>query len=202
MTLDPTMERQIERVLDDLCSEFAGQFERSQIEQVVSDSVERLLATATVFDFVPLMAYRFTRERLDAIMRSRGDDAEGAWDVVFVSLSGGGRGAHRIGADDPYCPSGECRSTPREPRYAPKSIPAWSGDRRLGIDPDAEFARPVTDEVLRAADVIVTMGHSVGVIEVPDGIRHEDWRIGDRIALQSTRSAVFAPTSSTASGHC
>jgi arsenate reductase (thioredoxin) len=35
--------------------------------------------------------------------------------------------------------------------------------------------------VLRAADVIVTMGHSVGVIEIPGGVRHEDWRIGDPI---------------------
>ena len=72
------MERQTERMVGDLCSEFAGQFERSQIEQVMSDSVERVLASATVFEFVPLMVYRFTREPLDAIMRSRGDDAEGA----------------------------------------------------------------------------------------------------------------------------
>ena len=44
MSLDPTMERQTERMVEDLCSEFAGQFERSQIEQVMSDSVERVLA--------------------------------------------------------------------------------------------------------------------------------------------------------------
>ena len=56
----------------------------------------------------------------------------------------------------------------------------------LGIDPDEEFARPVTDEVLRAADVIVTMGHSVGEIEIPGGVRHEDWRIGDPIGAPET----------------
>jgi hypothetical protein len=39
----------------------------------------------------------------------------------------------------------------------------------------------VTDEVLRGADVIVTMGHSVGVIDIPESVRHEDWRIGDPI---------------------
>ena len=32
----------------------------------------------------------------------------------------------------------------------------------LGLDPSEEFARPVTDDVLRGADVIATMGHSVG----------------------------------------
>ena len=49
----------------------------------------------------------------------------------------------------------------------------------IGIDTDEPFARPVTDEVIRGADVIVTMGHSVGVIDIPAAVRHEDWRIGD-----------------------
>ena len=56
----------------------------------------------------------------------------------------------------------------------------------LGLDPDEEFARPVTDEVLRGADVIVTMGHSVGAIDLPDGVRHEDWRVGDPIGAPLT----------------
>ena len=181
MSLDPTMERQTERMVGDLCSEFAGQFERSQIEQVMGDSVERVLASATVFEFVPLMAYRFTRERLDAILRSRGDDAEGAWDVVFVSLSGGGRG-HIASALTTLM--SERRVSVHSAGTAVRAeidpgVRAAIGE--LGIDPDEEFARPVTDEVLRAADVIVTMGQSVGVVEIPGGIRHEDWRIGDPI---------------------
>ena len=88
---DPATQHQIERMVDDLCSEFAGEFPRSQIEEVMADSVERISETARFHDFVPLMTYRFTCERLKAIRRTRGEDAEGAWDVVFVSLSGGGR---------------------------------------------------------------------------------------------------------------
>jgi protein-tyrosine-phosphatase len=34
-------------------------------------------------------------------------------------------------------------------------------------------------EILAAADVVVTMGRSVGAIELPEGTRHEDWRVGD-----------------------
>ena len=33
--------------------------------------------------------------------------------------------------------------------------------------------------MLHTDDVIVTMGHSVGVIDLPPDVRHEDWRIGD-----------------------
>jgi ArsR family transcriptional regulator len=29
--------------------------------------------------------------------------------------------------------------------------------------------------------VVVTLGRSVGEIEVPEGVRHEDWRIGDPV---------------------
>ena len=49
----------------------------------------------------------------------------------------------------------------------------------LGVDRDDAFAKPVTDEVLRAADVIVTMGHSVGIFEMPPDTPHQDWRVGD-----------------------
>ena len=79
-SLDPTMKHQIDGMVRDLCSEFAGQFERAQIEEVMNDSVERVVETATVFDFVPLMAYRFTRERLNATRRAQRQDAQGAWD--------------------------------------------------------------------------------------------------------------------------
>ena len=178
---DPTMQHQIEGMVRDLCSEFGGHFDRRQIEDMMNDSVERVLDTATVLDFVPLMAYRFTRERLHAIARARGEDAEGTWDVVFVSLSGGGRG--QIAAALNTLLSGSRVSV----RSAGTAVQGQiDSDVRaviaeLGVDPDEQFARPVTEEVLRAADVIVTMGHSVGVIEIPSDVRLADWRIGDPI---------------------
>ena len=178
---DPAVANQIETLVRELCGEYAGEFDRPQIEHVMRDSAERIAQTATVFDFVPLMAYRLARERLNAIRRSRGGDAEGRWDVVFVSLSGGGRGQlaaaltselsqHRVSVHS----AGTAVRAEIDPGVR-------NAIAELGIDPQTEFARPVTDEVLRGADVIVTMGHSVGVIDVPDGVRHDDWRVGDPI---------------------
>jgi hypothetical protein len=89
--VDAATKHQIERMVEDLCAEFAGQFSRGQIEEIMADSADQVTASARVFDFVPLMAYRFTRERLNAIQRAKRQDMEGAWDVVFVRLSGGGR---------------------------------------------------------------------------------------------------------------
>jgi protein-tyrosine-phosphatase len=49
----------------------------------------------------------------------------------------------------------------------------------IGIDLSEEFTRPLTPEVLGNADIIVTMGRSVGEFVVPERVRHVDWRIGD-----------------------
>jgi hypothetical protein len=123
-SIDPTMQHQCERMVADLCAEFAGEFDRPQIEEVMSDSVDRVLETATVFDYVPLMAYRFTRERLNAIRRARGEDSQGALDVVFVSLSGRpgadrGRTHHETGRPPRFCPLGRNRGARRNRSASP-----------------------------------------------------------------------------------
>jgi arsenate reductase (thioredoxin) len=181
VTLDRAAQKQIEGFVDRLCSEFDGRFDRPQILQLMNDSVARMAETATVAQFIPLMAHRFTRERLQAIGRARGQDTSGIRDVVFVSLSGGGRGQiaaalttklsqKRVSVHS----AGTAAHTATDPQ-----VRTVIGE--LGLDPSEAFARPVTDEVLRGADVIVTMGHSVGQIAIPPGVRHQDWRIGDPI---------------------
>ena len=179
LSIGPIMQHQIERNIDHLCSEFTGQFDRPQIEVVMDDSMQRVLDTATVPDFVPLMAYRFTRERLNAVKRAQGHKADGAWDVVFVSLSGGGRGQIAAAlttllSDNQVSVHSAGTTVQGQIDPGVRTVIA-----ELGVDADQAFARPVTDEVLHGADVIVTMGHSVGVIDLPPAVRHEDWRIGD-----------------------
>jgi protein-tyrosine-phosphatase len=180
-TPDQGSRHQLDRMLDDLCAEFEGRFDRRRIQAVIEDSADRIASSAKVHDFLPLMAFRFARERLHAIARAQGEDAEGKWDVVFVSLSGGGRGQiaatlttllsdHKVAVHS----AGTAVQGQIDPGV--RSVIA-----ELGVNPEEAFARPVTDEVLHGADVIVTMGHSVGLIEIPDGVRHEDWRVGDPI---------------------
>jgi protein-tyrosine-phosphatase len=134
------------------------------------------------------MAYRFARERLQALIRAGKDGPRDHWDVVYISLSGGGRGQiaaaltsmlseHRVNVHSAGTAAGQLDPGVR------------TVISELGVDPDEAFARPITDEVLRAADVVVTMGHSVGAIDLPPGVRHVDWRIGDPIgaAIEEVR---------------
>ncbi|MGO9976293.1 MAG: low molecular weight phosphatase family protein [Solirubrobacteraceae bacterium] len=180
-SLSPTIRQQVAWMVKHLCAEFDGEFERAQIEEVMDDSVGRVVQGATVFDFVPLMAYRFARERLIALRRAQSKHAKGTWDVVFVSLSGGGRG--QIAAALTTLLSGNRVSVHSAGTAVHGQIDpdVRAVIAELGVDPEQAFARPVTDEVLHGADVIVTMGHSVGGIDLPEGIRHEDWRLGDPV---------------------
>ena len=75
VTLDPATRRRIEARIQELCDHFGRQFDRAQIEALMNDSVQRLAGTASVHDFIPIMAFRLTRERLGALApttRSRG----------------------------------------------------------------------------------------------------------------------------------
>ena len=50
--------------------------------------------------------------------------------------------------------------------------------REVGIDISTEFPKPWTDEVVRAADVVVTMGCGDACPVFP-GKRYEDWSLDD-----------------------
>ena len=48
----------------------------------------------------------------------------------------------------------------------------------LGVDLANAFPKPLTDEVVRAADVVITMGCGDACPVYP-GKRYEDWQVGD-----------------------
>ena len=52
----------------------------------------------------------------------------------------------------------------------------------VGIDISSEFPKPWTDEVVRAADVVVTMGCGDACPWYP-GKRYEDWELDDPAGL-------------------
>ena len=65
-------------------------------------------------------------------------------------------------------------STPAN-KLNPKVVQAMS---EIGIDISREFPKPLTDEFVRAADVVITMGCGDACPIFP-GKRYEDWEIED-----------------------
>jgi arsenate reductase (thioredoxin) len=182
--LDPVVQRRIDSLASDLVGEFDGEFPAQTVIALMADSAARLASSAAVPDFLPLLSYRLTRERLQAMRRAERPRSDEGRDVVFVSLSGGGRG--QIAAALTTQLSGgrvtvHSAGTAVHGQIDPAVSTAIS---ELGIDVSDAFARPVTPEVLAATDVVVTMGHSVGVLDIPAGVAHEDWRVGDPVGAK------------------
>jgi arsenate reductase (thioredoxin) len=175
--VDPVTQHHVAEMVDRLVGEFGDRFERAQIEELMADSLGQLAGPAQVPDFLPVLAYRFTRERLGAIARTRGTSV----DLVFVSLSGGGRGQMAAALATLLSEGGVTAHAAGTSRHGFLDPTVESVIHELGVDTSEFYVRPVSDDILAAADVIVTMGHSVGEVELPEGARHEDWRVGDPV---------------------
>jgi protein-tyrosine-phosphatase len=160
-----------------LAREFEGTFDRDTVYQVVHESA-RQLSGGPVTPFIPVLAERFARERLRARARVHGA-SEGLTEVLFVGITGGGRA--QMGAELLARRAGEAVRVHSAGRESAGTIDenVHAVMEEIGVDLSDGFTRPLTPEILGSVDVIVTMGRSVGVVEIPENVRHEDWRVGD-----------------------
>ncbi|HEX2345135.1 MAG TPA: hypothetical protein VHI12_00980, partial [Gaiellaceae bacterium] len=88
--LDPVTRHQIAGLTESLAGEFAGTFSRETIERYISESTD-LLAPSKIPDFVPVLAYRFARERLRALGQAEGTITKVQPEVLFVCVQNAGR---------------------------------------------------------------------------------------------------------------
>jgi arsenate reductase (thioredoxin) len=176
--LSPVARQHVERAIDSLVEEFGQEHSRETIERVMEESVAQLVGPAEVDDFLPTLAHRFTRERLKAMGRAHGPESA-LPDVLFVGLGDSGRG--QIAAALVTLRSeGRVVAHSAGSRTAVHVDPAVVGVmQELAVDLSEAYAKPLSAEVLAAADVVVTMGRSVGTVEIPEGTVHLDWRVGD-----------------------
>ncbi|MEW2611139.1 hypothetical protein AB0937_13190 [Streptomyces sp. NPDC047880] len=73
---------------------------------------------------------------------------------------------------------------------------------RMGADAAAAFSKPLTDEAVRAADIVITMGCG-GVCPIVPGRRYPDWPVPDpEGAPLGVVRAGSATTSTPASPAC
>jgi arsenate reductase (thioredoxin) len=156
-------------------------FAEETIQRFMSESYESL-AGARVKGFIPLFVERYTRQRLRAHARVEGKSTETTPMIVFLCVHNAGRSqmaagwAQRLGGDAVEVFSGG--SNPAS-EVNPSAVAAMA---EVGIDLASEFPKPWTDEVVRAADVIVTMGCGDACPIFP-GKRYLDWDVADPAGL-------------------
>jgi arsenate reductase len=175
--LDPVTQHHVRQAANALADEFAGVFSQETIERYISESLD-LLGETRINVFVPVLAHRFARERLKALGQAEGVITKEQPEVLFVCVQNAGRSQMAAGLV-------KLRSEGRIHVRSAGSQPANEINRavveameELGVDMDEEFPKPLTDEVVRAADVVVTMGCGDACPIYP-GKRYEDWTVDD-----------------------
>jgi protein-tyrosine-phosphatase len=161
-----------------LAEEFEGTFGPETIERFLTTSYEQFAERATATNFLPVMAERFAKQRLQALARVEGKADDGLPTVLFLCVHNAGRSQMALGwfnhlaGDHAVAWSGGS-----EPGHEvnPAAIAAM---KEVGIDIGREFPKPWTEEIVQAADVVVTMGCGDACPLFP-GKRYEDWELDD-----------------------
>ncbi|MGH9247128.1 MAG: arsenate reductase ArsC [Acidimicrobiales bacterium] len=158
--------------------EFTGVFAAETIERFLHSSYDQFATDARILAFLPLLAERFARQRLRALAKVEGKADDGTPIVLFLCVHNAGRSQMAMGWFNALAGNRAVAwSGGSEPEGAvnPASIEAME---EIGIDIRGEFPKPWTDEILRAADVVVTMGCGDACPIFP-GKRYEDWELDD-----------------------
>ena len=158
--------------------DFEGTFGVETIEQFLNTSYDQFAGRATIATYLPLLAERFAKQRLKALAKVEGKSDDGLPVVLFLCVHNAGRSQMALGwfnhlaGDRAIAWSGGS-----EPgvEVNPSAVEAMA---EVGIDITGEYPKPWTDEIVRAADVIVTMGCGDACPIFP-GTRYEDWELDD-----------------------
>lgn len=167
-----------------------GHFSPETIQRLLTDSYERLAEHARIRTHLVVPAEHRTTERLEAPAHITGAPGTGPPRVLFVcslphsrTTSRGGTPiagrsqmaaallAHRAGGHVVVSSAGTRPAAEVEPVVAQVLTEA-------GVDLTDAFPKPLTDEVVQAADIVITMGCGDACPIVP-GRRYLDWPVTD-----------------------
>jgi len=158
MTDAPRLDPLVSRIVDELASEFASAFSRETIERFVAQSYVELERRARVPTYLLTLTRRFAVDRLRDLARAEGKTVSDQPEVLFVCVHNAGRSQMAAGL---LLHHGRGKVIVRSAGSAPASSinPAVvEAMREIGIDLAEAFPKPLTDEAVRASDVVITMG--------------------------------------------
>jgi arsenate reductase (thioredoxin) len=168
---------QIRRSAVALQRRWEGRMNVETIQRFLVESMD-LLADARIRTWTSVLAERLTNDRLRALVRLESAPTDLNPSVLFLCVHNAGRSQMAAGwmrhiAGD------------RVDVFSGGSEPASSVNRAAvaamaekGVDISAELPQPWADEIVRAADVIVTMGCGDACPVYP-GKRYVDWELDD-----------------------
>ncbi|MBA3744557.1 arsenate reductase ArsC [Sporichthya sp.] len=179
---DPNTEGLLLRIADQLAKRFAGVFAAETVERYVFESYTTLLRTAKIRTYVPILAEHFATDRLTALAQAKGAITKRVPEVLFVCVHNAGRSQmaaallrHHGGGRVHVRSAGSLPAGELEPVVV-------AAITEIGLElSDGEapaYPKPLTDDVVQAADVVITMGCGDACPVYP-GKRYLDWDLAD-----------------------
>ncbi|SDP62501.1 Protein-tyrosine-phosphatase [Pedococcus dokdonensis] len=165
-------------IVDDLAYSYDGVFSRESVAGAVADARHLLEPVSTVQTFLPILVARHAKEQLTAAAQAEGRVAKAVPELLFVCVQNAGRSqmaaalaehlsAHRV----------HVRSAGSAPAGSINPLVVEVLAER-GIALTTAYPKPLSDNVIGAADVIITMGCGDACPIFP-GKRYEDWNVAD-----------------------
>jgi protein-tyrosine-phosphatase len=168
----------VDQIASELSLAFDGTFSPETVERFVRESYQQLATSARVHTFLPLLVRRFAQDRLRALAESQGRIVKQVPEVLFVCVHNAGRSQMAAALLQRHAGGRvHVRSAGSAPTHEinPAVVAAME---EVGLDLSQEFPKPLTDEFVQAADVVVTMGCGDACPLYP-GKRYLDWELDD-----------------------
>lgn len=146
-----------------LTEEFAGLLDPDTVTRFVDQGFAEFSSNAEVDSWVPVLAERYVRQELTALVKAEGHQ-DSLPVVLFVDSGDAGRSQLARALFERHAgPRAHSWSGGFQP--ATQLLPEVSEPLlRLGVDPVKEFPKPVSDAVMTAADVVVVLGDLPGSV--------------------------------------
>ena len=168
----------LQRTAEHLAARYHGVFSPETVERYVFESYTALRRTARVTQHLPSLASRFAADRLTALAQHRGAVPKDVPEVLFICVRNAGRSQMAAALMQRHAGGRvQVRSAGSRPAGA-VHVTAEQVMAEVGLDLGQEFPKPVTDDVIAAADVVVSMGCGDACPVYP-GKRYLDWSVED-----------------------
>lgn len=178
MTTRPELDKNYQPIIDDLTYRYEGVFSPESITDAVLKARLDMEPAATVTEYLPVLVEKFAREQLEAAAQADGRMAKPVPEVLFICV-------HNAGRSQMAAALAESMSGGRIHVRTAGSQPAKEINPQVievlaerGIDLSEAYPKPLTDDVVHAADVIITMGCG-DACPIYSGKRYEDWVVAD-----------------------
>jgi protein-tyrosine-phosphatase/DNA-binding transcriptional ArsR family regulator len=172
----------VARLTADLSYRFSATFSPETVARYVAESYALLADRAHITRFLPSLTARFAADRLSALATAQGLVLRGTPEVLFVCVQNAGRSQmaaailrHLAG------PTVHVRTAGSAPASTVHSVVIDALDE-IGVPLASEFPKPLTDEVVQAADYVITMGCGDACPIFP-GRRYLDWSLADPVGM-------------------